>query len=282
MGHFKDGLGRMINEIIRSFKSPRLGIRPTRLGRKIVSDSGLPSHPTYCDPRWVEAKIKSQGYDSQIILDRAIASALAVKNGEAAYERDTVLFKASTYRWQMLACVMSVAASKKGRIHILDIGGSLASVFLQHRAFFDLLPNLTWSIVEQPHLAAAGRLHLQVAPLHFFDSIDAAQRFRPIDMTLFLSSLQYMPNPYETLKRIAKTGASHLIVDRIPLSDLLDDEVAIQQVPDEIYPASYPQWRLSEAKLLRFIGDDLGFIEKVRYCDGIDGDDHSGFFFERI
>ncbi len=272
----------MLNLFPRKLSSLRFGARSALPGRQVAPPDGLPSHPKRYDPRWLEAKAKSQGYDAQVILDRALAGALAVKKGEAAYERDTVLFKVPTYRWQMLACVMSVAASKRGRIHVLDVGGSLGSVFLQHRTFFDMLPNLAWSIVEQPHLAAAGRAHLQDGPLRFFDSIDAAERFRQVDMTLFLSSLQYMPNPYETLHRIAGTASSHLIVDRIPLSNESEDEVAIQQVPDEIYPASYPQWRLSQAKLLHFITHDIGFKEKARYSDGIDGDDHTGLFFERM
>ena len=230
---------------------------------------------------WQQARAKSEGYEAPLILDRALTSAIAVKNGEAAYERDTVLFKVPAYRWQMLACLATVAASKGGRIHVLDIGGSVASVYFQHKLFLNMLGQFNWSVVEQPHIVAAGQNHLQEGSLQFFDNIDSAERLGPIDITLFLSSLQYMPDPYEVLSRVAKTNSTHLIVDRIFLTDLPDDEVIVQQVPAAIYPASYPQWRLSRLKLLSFITKDMGFKEKANYVDGIDGDDHSGLFFQK-
>ena len=39
----------------------------------------------------------SSGYDSQLILDKVLTSTLKVKNGEAAYERDSVLFDEIQY-----------------------------------------------------------------------------------------------------------------------------------------------------------------------------------------
>lgn len=231
--------------------------------------------------RWAEVRAGTTGYDAPIILERALSAALAVRDGTAAYERDTVLFDVPAHRWQMLACVGCVAAAKTGRLHVLDIGGSLASVYQQHRSFFCTFLDLDWSIVEQPHIAAAGRVHLQDGRLRFFDNVDSAEAFRPIDMVLFLSSLQYMPDPYQTLQRAARTGASYMIIDRIPFSQALEDTVIVQQVPEAIYPATYPCWQLSEAKLLRHLWEELGFREQARYIDGIDGDDHTGLFLEK-
>lgn len=230
---------------------------------------------------WSEAQAASTGYDDPLISDLALTAALAVRRGEAAFERDTVLFHSPAHRWQLLACLASVAAAKGGRLHVADIGGSFASVYLQHRSFLDAVPHLTWSIVEQVHIAEIGRAHLQDDRLQFFVDVDEARGLAPIDMAVFSGSFQFMPEPYKMLRRIAGTGVSHLLIDRIALMKGDDDWITVYHVHAEIYPASYPQWMLSEARLIAFLSDELGFHEIARYRDGIDGDDHVGLFFAR-
>mgnify|MGYP001500873774 CR=1 FL=1 len=48
-----------------------------------------------------------------------------VKNGEAVYERDLVLFDYIEFYWPVLSGVMWVAARNNGRLNVLDYGGSL-------------------------------------------------------------------------------------------------------------------------------------------------------------
>ncbi len=43
-------------------------------------------------PDWTMAQKASFGYDSEIILNKTKAALLKVKNGEAVYERDSLLF----------------------------------------------------------------------------------------------------------------------------------------------------------------------------------------------
>ena len=43
-------------------------------------------------PTWEEASLASSGYDSSLILDKVLSASLKVKNGEAIYERDSVIF----------------------------------------------------------------------------------------------------------------------------------------------------------------------------------------------
>ena len=43
--------------------------------------------------------------------------------------------------------------------------------------FLDAIPNLLWSVVEQPHFVRCGRLEFETERLRFFESIaDACQR----------------------------------------------------------------------------------------------------------
>src|SRR6187402_2999804 len=61
-------------------------------------------------PRWADAVADASGYDAAAILERVRAAALAVKRGEAAYERDSVLFDRIEHAWPLLASLMWVAA----------------------------------------------------------------------------------------------------------------------------------------------------------------------------
>lgn len=63
---------------------------------------------------WQEAKDASSGYDSDEILQKVRNSLLKVKNGEAVYERDSVIFDEIQYSWPLLAGLMYVCAKSGG------------------------------------------------------------------------------------------------------------------------------------------------------------------------
>src|SRR3972149_4197055 len=74
---------------------------------------------------WEEAKQVSTGYDSDLILEKVRSSSLKIKNGEAVYERDSVLFdpaQSSCRRGQG-----SGGGARRHRCHRVwvDFGGSL-------------------------------------------------------------------------------------------------------------------------------------------------------------
>ena len=52
---------------------------------------------------WEEAQSNCSGYDSDIILEKCRNALLKVKNKEAVYERDSVLFDKIQYSWGLLA-----------------------------------------------------------------------------------------------------------------------------------------------------------------------------------
>ena len=64
---------------------------------------------------WAEANRHCTGYDAEEILAKVLASTLKVKHGEAATERDSVLFDQIEYAWPVLAGLMWAAARTGGR-----------------------------------------------------------------------------------------------------------------------------------------------------------------------
>jgi hypothetical protein len=63
---------------------------------------------------WQEAREASTGYDSNEILQAVRNSLLKVKNGEAVYERDSVIFDEIQYSWPLLAGLMFAASKMRG------------------------------------------------------------------------------------------------------------------------------------------------------------------------
>src|SRR5688572_21124448 len=71
---------------------------------------------------WENASQKSEGYSSMEILAKVKKAVLKVKNGEAVYERDSVLFDKIEYSWPLLSSLMWVAAKNNNSLKVLDFG----------------------------------------------------------------------------------------------------------------------------------------------------------------
>ena len=106
---------------------------------------------------WDEAKKNCLGYDAPNILEKVKASLLKVKNGEAVYERDSVLFDHVEYSYPLLISLLYIATASENKLRLLDFGGSLGSSYYQNRNFLNRLELLEWSIVEQNHFVKCGK-----------------------------------------------------------------------------------------------------------------------------
>ncbi len=85
------------------------------LAKRLCGNRPTAAHGLSGDYRiWDEAMVASTGYDSGIILEKTKAARLKVKNGESAYERDSVLFDEIQYAWPLLACLMWVSCPLRG------------------------------------------------------------------------------------------------------------------------------------------------------------------------
>jgi len=217
-----------------------------RLYRRTVTRSGY-----FGDyQNWQAAQQASTGYDADQILERVRSSLLRVKQGEAVYERDSVLFDTVQYAWPLLAGLLWIASCSGNRLNLLDFGGSLGSSYFQNRQFLSHLPEFAWSIVEQEKFVQCGREHFEDDALRFFFTVEQCLAERQPNAVLLSSVLPYLESPYELLGMIMAQGFDYLIIDRTPLLAGAEDRLTVQHVPTEIYPARYPAWMLSRQKLL--------------------------------
>lgn len=168
---------------------------------------------------WKEAEAASIGYDSDVIVSKVKDSLLKVKKGEAAYERDSVLFDKVQYSWPLLAALLWIASQNGNQLNLVDFGGSLGSTYFQNRKFLAHLNGLYWNIVEQEKFVECGKRHFEDEHLKFYYSIDSCFREQHPHTILFSAVIQYLEKPYDLLTEVIKKEFRYIIFDRTPFLD---------------------------------------------------------------
>ncbi len=231
---------------------------PPAIYRIIQNTNGITWTGNY--NTWDEAQNASVGYFSPIILEKVKDALLKVKNGEAIYERDSVIFDEIEYSWPLLSALMWVAAQSKGTLNIIDYGGSLGSTYYQNKAFLSDLYSISWNIVEQKHFVEVGKQYFENDELEFYANIKNCLGEKKSDVILFASVIQYLEKPYHILKKIMSWGFKYIIFDRTTFIVDNRDKLTIQKVPKKIYPASYPCWFFNIHKFYSFFYKDYELI----------------------
>lgn len=232
---------------------------------------------------WQAAKKASGGYDSDVIINKVKDALLKVKNGEAIYERDSVLFNKVDYSWPLLAGLLWVASRNGNRLDLIDFGGSLGSTFFQNIKFFDHLDDLHWNIVEQEKFVECGKRYFENEHIKFYRSLDECLKEHRSDAILLSGVIQYLEKPYDLIDKVMEKNFRYIIFDRTSFLKRGTDLLTVQKVPPEIFDASYPCWFLNidgfKNKLLRN-------YELIAEFDGFENADvtesvFKGFIFKR-
>jgi len=209
---------------------------------------------------WEEARSQCSGYDSEHILNKVLEATLKVKNGEAVFERDSVLFYEPEYVWPVLSGLLLAAAQNQSKLNVLDFGGALGSTYFQHKCFLQNLLDVKWNVIEQLHYVEAGKTYIQNNQLNFHHNINECKLQNSVNVVLLSSVLQYLNNPFDILQQISECNASYLIIDRTPFSKEQSDQIVIQKVPASIYSADYPMWVFSEPLFNNYIAEHWKLI----------------------
>lgn len=191
---------------------------------------------------WQLAKEDSLGYDAPHILDKCKNALLKVRDGHAAYERDSVLFEEIQYSWGLLAGLQKAAIEYKGELCVIDFGGSLGSSYFQNRFFLDNLKTLRWCVVEQPHFVKSGLENFENDQLKFYYTIEDCLKENTPHVLLLSSVIQYLESPYDWIEKFIAYNIPYIIIDRTAFIEANEDVVCLQSVPPNIYNASYPCW----------------------------------------
>ena len=216
---------------------------------------------------WEQAVSLSTGYNSDLILEKCKNALLKVKNGEAVYERDSVIFDEIQYGWDLLFALQNIKNQFNGDLCVLDFGGSLGSSYYQNRSMLNNSGTLKWCIVEQPHFVECGKSFFENNQLLFFYSIEECLKKQQPNVLLISSVLQYLSKPYEFIDNIIKLKIPYIIFDRTTFIEGKDDIITIQKVPKEIYDASYPCWFFLFDKIISCFTNYTLVSEFDSFCD---------------
>jgi putative methyltransferase (TIGR04325 family) len=232
---------------------------------------------------WAAAEAASNGYADKAIFEKTLAAARAVRDGRAAWERDTVLFSEAAANGPLLAALRRAAEAGRGRLNLVDFGGALGSTWWQHRPWLGDLSEVRWNVVEQPHLVEAGRREFTTGTLHFHASLaECCAAERPA-VVLLSSVLPYLPEPHVLLAEIRRGPFRQVIIDRTGFVSRGRDRLTVQQVPPSIYRASYPCWFFDRDTLLQPFAAEWRIVAEWPTGDEVDIDaEYRGLMLEKM
>jgi putative methyltransferase (TIGR04325 family) len=214
---------------------------------------------------WEEAEQMSKGYDSDIIIQKVKKAAKLVFNGDAIYERDSVIFDRIEYSYPLLASLMFVATNSKS-LKVIDFGGGLGTTYQQNRKFISKIKNVCeWRIVEQEKFVAIGKKEFTNKILSFYNTIEEANK-DGVDVVLFAGSISCVKNPYDFMAKAKIIKAPYIIFDRTPITNEMKDTFAVQVVPRSIYKTSFPIRNFNYNNIVNFFIEEYELIEEW-VCD---------------
>ena len=219
-----------------------------------------------------DAKARCTGYDEDHILKRIIDTTTKVKNGDAAYERDGIIYDEIKVNHQLLSTLLLIAGRNNNKLTLIDFGGSLGTSYYQNIKFLSHLTELNWCIIEQPQFVDAGKKAFENEHVRFYKSMEdcVAEHPQP-DLLLLSGTIQYINHPYEVLNDIQSFKIPYLLVDELGFNDTEEDRVTIQHVPPVFYgiEASYPCTFFSrnkfESQLKETYNKVFDFVEPEKY-----------------
>jgi putative methyltransferase (TIGR04325 family) len=227
---------------------------------------------------WEQALKFSKGYNDNIIFEKTVESLEKVLLKQAIFERDSFMFYKESYD-ETLLLIFKKIKKKIKKIYLCDYGGSLGSLYFQHRSLFK--SNLIdWNVVEQKHYVKYANNKIDIKNLYFYDNLNFLSKKR-INVVLFSSSLQYLKYPYQILDKMIKRKISNIIIHRSPFMKN-NEIIKIQHVPKHIYDSSYPIRILNINKIcnkLKKAGYKINSQYKLN--EEIDGYFYKTFYFEK-
>ena len=227
---------------------------------------------------WEQALKFSKGYNDNIIFEKTVESLKKVLLKQAIFERDSFMFYKESYD-ETLLLIFKKIKKKIKKIYLCDYGGSLGSLYFQHRSLFK--SNLIdWNVVEQKHYVKYANNKIDIKNLYFYDNLNFLSKKR-INVVLFSSSLQYLKYPYQILDKMIKKKISKIIIHRSPFMKN-NEIIKIQYIPKHIYDSSYPIRILNINKIcnkLKKAGYKINSQYKLN--EEIDGYFYETFYFEK-
>ena len=115
-------------------------------------------------------------------------------------------------------------------INVIDLGGSTGLQYHVIRGLIKTNKKINWRVVESTALAEKSKTLFSTDELSFSDDLEkAVNEFKEIHLIHCSGVIQYMPDPYNTLKTIAVSNSHYLNFARMCFSKKEEEVVILQQ-----------------------------------------------------
>ncbi|MFT7090976.1 MAG: putative methyltransferase (TIGR04325 family) [Candidatus Azotimanducaceae bacterium] len=227
---------------------------------------------------WNDAAAAADGYDATAISQRVLTATIEVQENRATFERDGVTFDHQQYHWPLLSSLLWVANQNQRSLRVLDFGGSMGGVFLQHEPMLAEC-SVDWRVIEQPDYVDLSQQHIKHPALSFYLSVNDANYDSQANVAILGSVLQYLESPEQIMTELNATGIKYLIIDRTPFVTSNQNQFFVQKVAPQLYKASYPIQLLSKSALLEQLAPEWRIVAELPAEEGAQTTD-SGVVFE--
>lgn len=218
---------------------------------------------------FASAQKRCEGYDNEHILKRISLTTAKVKNGEAVYERDGILYDDIQINSPLLNNLLRISAENDYKLTVVDFGGSLGTSYYQNIPFLKHLKEINWCIIEQAHYVDEGKAAFENEQLKFYHTIEDCLKEHPKPHLLLLSNtLQYTEHPYSLLKKLQGFEIPYLLLDYVGYNPRKKDRMTVQYVPPVFYgiKASYPCLFFNRSKLENQLKENYNKVYEFN-CD---------------
>jgi len=155
--------------------------------------------------------------------------------------------------WHTAIATLGGVLSANGKVRVLDFGGALGTGFIQLSASLQRDVEISYDVVDLPHMCEAGReLFEDDTRIRFHTSLDAV--LAPVDILYLNSVLQYIPDYESLLKKLASVRAQWILLARVASGDFPPFVARQMNLSGQIVP----HWFLNR-------GDVVGILSSCGY-----------------
>jgi putative methyltransferase (TIGR04325 family) len=120
-------------------------------------------------------------------------------------------------------------ALKSNELRVIDFGGACGSHYFVAKALLRDQVKLQWYVVETSGMAGKGK-ELENDELRFFNNLSVARtEIGQVDLVHSSGTLQYVSDPYETLKDLVDCKAQYVFLTRLGLTIGERDLISVQE-----------------------------------------------------
>ena len=189
---------------------------------------------------WKEATSASGSYKNIEIFLRTKKSFLKVISGQAAYERDSVLFYDKKTNKPLITYLENLRKKAKSKyLKVLDFGGSFGSTYFQNKKELSNHTKFKWDVIEQKKIVDFVSKKIKLKNLRFYNSLNRYLNKNNPDLVIFSSVLHYLEFPEVILKKLIKKKIPYFLILKTPFYKNKSD-IKIQLNPKYIYNVNYP------------------------------------------